>query len=106
MNEFNLPKLTGALSMTRLRNRLKQLDPELVCHLKNIRVNGQLQGCSGFVVNPRNQQVAYVNTDANHGSRLDEAFYRTAENVHDYRGGRNHHCRYHELPRELVEFLR
>lgn len=106
MNEYCLPKIAGAFSMTKLKNRLTKLDPELVCHLKNVRVNGQLRGCSGFVVNPHNGRIAFVSTDCYHGDRCPEALYREAESLHDYHGGLNHFCSYAQLPSELVEFLR
>lgn len=96
---------TGTLAMTKLKNRLKKLDPDLVFHLKNVRINGITMGCSGFVVNPANDAIVYVNTDHNHGTSMDRAYYRTAEHLKDYTGGRNHFATYDELPQAVVDML-
>lgn len=106
-NEYlPLPPGTGVLAMTRLRNRIRALDAGLETHLRNIRVNGRLQGCSGFVVNPATSKIAYVSTDTNHGTRTGEALYRSAESLRDFTGGVNRFADYDSLPGEIVELLR
>lgn len=105
-SDYALPKIKGTMSMTQLKNRLVKIDPDLKIELRNVRINGQLQGCSGFVTNPATGKIAYVSTDANHGHSIDNALYRSAEHTRDYRGGLNKFASYDELPRAVVELLR
>lgn len=93
------------LSMTKLKNALRKLDADLVPELRNVRVNAQLQGCSGFVTDPGSGRVVYVNTD-NYAASLGQAYYRTAEHTKDFRGGRNHFASYRELPEAIVVLLK
>lgn len=92
-----------SLSSVKLRNRLRAIRPDLVIEIKNVRVNGQLRGCSGFVKNPANDHIVYVNTEDN--LRSGEALYRTAESMKDYRGGRNRFAAHEELPDAIVDLL-
>ena len=93
--------MTGTLAMTKLKNQLVAIDPDLTVELRNVRVNGQLRGCSGFVTNPVTGDIAYVNTETSTGSAL----YRTAESTRDFRGGRNQFASHLELPRAVVNLL-
>lgn len=97
--------MTDTLAMTKLKNALVKIDPNLKVDLKNVRVNGQLQGCSGFVTNPATGKIAYVNTDHNHSTNR-EALYRTAEHTRDFRGGMNKFAPYYELPQAVVDLVR
>jgi len=90
-NEYGLGKLPGAVSMTKVKNALKKAHPGLVPHVSNIRVNGQLQGCSGFVEDPSTGLIAYFSADLNHGTSR-EAYVRNAAHLKDYTGGRNRFC--------------
>src|SRR5699024_10947214 len=94
------------LSMTKLKNALKKIDQNLVFDLRNIRINGQLQGCSGFVTDPSTDKIVYVSTDCNHGTSLDEALIRNAADTKDYTGGRNRFFSNAELPGAIVDLLR
>lgn len=96
---------TKALLATALKNRILALDPTLTVALKNIRVNGNPQGCSGFVTDPATGKIVYVNTDHNHGTQFDNAYCRTAAHTKDYRGGRNHTSTYSELPEAVVTLV-
>ena len=93
------------LAAIKLRNRLLALRPDLVVSLRNVRVNGVLFGCSGFVTDPKTERIVYVNTDHNHGTRYNDALYRTAEHDKDYTGGRNHFATYDELPVKVINLL-
>jgi hypothetical protein len=104
-SDYNLPKLGGTLAMTKLKNMILQVDPDLKVELKNIRINGQLQGCSGFVTNPATQKIAYVSTDTNHGTSRNNALLRSAKHTRDYTGGQNRFSGYAELPQELVDLI-
>ena len=58
--------------------------------LKNIVVNGDKRGCSGFI--SRGDSIVYVNTEVLGGGYL----YRTASHLKDYKGGVNQYAR--DLP--------
>lgn len=105
-NDYNLPKIKGTMSMTQLKNRLVKIDPGLKIELRNQRINGQLQGCSGFVTDSATGRIVYVSTDANHGTSLNKALLRTAKNTRDFVGGMNQFATYDELPHAVVDLLR
>ena len=69
---------------TKLKN---QFSPAHVVALKNIRVNDDKRGCSGFI--SLNGAIVYVNTEVLGGGYL----YRTAEHLKDYTGGPNRFAR-------------
>lgn len=94
------------LAMTALRNRIHKINPNLVVELRNVRVNGNLFGCSGFITDPETGHVVYVNTDHNHGTMYDRALYRTAKDTKDFTGGRNHTSDYDGLAQAAVDLLR
>jgi hypothetical protein len=66
---------------TKLRNRF--LSTHNVT-LKNISVNGDKRGCSGFI--EREGAIVYVNTEQCGSGYM----YRTAKHLKDYTGGMNH----------------
>jgi hypothetical protein len=90
--------------MTKVKNRLKALRPDLVPTLHNERVNGALLGCSGFITDPATGRVVYISTDNNHGT-VREALYRTAKSTRDYTGGRNHFCPFGWIVENAIELL-
>jgi hypothetical protein len=106
MNEYGLPKIKGTMSMTQLKNRLIKFDPELKIELRNQRINGQLQGCSGFITSTWTGKVAYVSTDCNHQASLGQALFRTARDTRDFTGGQNRFASYDELPTALFELVK
>jgi hypothetical protein len=65
---------------TKLKNRFSSVHQVA---LKNIAVNGDKRGCSGFI--SLGAAIVYVNTEVLGGGYL----YRTAEHMKDYTGGRN-----------------
>ena len=65
---------------TKLKNRF--LSTHTVA-LKNISVNGDKRGCSGFIA--RGDRIVYVNTEVLGGRYM----YRTAKHMKDYTGGVN-----------------
>jgi hypothetical protein len=69
---------------TKLKNRFS---PAHQVALKNIRVNADVRGCSGFI-SLHNVHV-YVNTEVLGGGYM----YRTAQHVKDYTGGANRFAR-------------
>lgn len=94
--------MTTPLTAVKLRNQFLKLDPTLSVELKNIRVNGSLFGCSGFISD--GTRWVYVNTDHNHHTRRD-ALYRTASGPRDYTGGPNHFVNYEHLAEEAIRLL-
>ena len=99
-----LPRVTGPMSMTQLKNRLLAIDPALKIELRNQRVNGRLEGCSGFVTNASNGKVVYVSTDRDLGN-LGDALYRTASDTRDFRGGPNRFADNGDLAQAVVDLL-
>jgi hypothetical protein len=69
---------------TKLKN---QFTPTDQVHLKNISVNGDKRGCSGFI--QRGAAIVYVNTEVLGGGYL----YRTAAHLKDYSGGVNRYAK-------------
>lgn len=83
----------NTINTVKLRNLLRTANPDLVIDIRNVRINGNLQGCVGFVTDPRTGRVVYVSTDRNHGT-ISTALVRVARDTKDYTGGRNHHITY------------
>ena len=78
------------LLMTKLKNELRALDGKYEFHLRNTQVNGAKRGCSGFVVNPANGNIAYVDTESSvYAPIAGKSLVRTASSLGDYRGGVN-----------------
>jgi hypothetical protein len=70
-----------AILSTKLKN---QFSPSYAVALKNISVNGDKRGCSGFV--SLGDSIVYVNTEPCGSLGL---MYRTAKHTKDYTGGVN-----------------
>lgn len=104
-NEYGLPKLPGVTSMTKVKNQLKTHHPDIIPKLSNVRVNGQMQGCSGFLTDPATGRVVYLSTDVNHGT-VTEALYRIAAHDRDFSGGTNHFCDPGEIVTHAMTLLR
>jgi hypothetical protein len=66
---------------TKLKNRFS---PAHVVNLKNIRVNDDKRGCSGFI--SLGDRIVYVNTEPCGSLGY---MYRTAQTTRDYTGGIN-----------------
>jgi hypothetical protein len=66
---------------TKLKNRFKDAD---IVQLRNIRVNDDKRGCSGFI--QKGQNIVYVNTERCFNLGY---MYRTADTLKDYTGGQN-----------------
>lgn len=66
---------------TKLKNRFPKTD---TFQLKNISINGDKRGCSGFI--QRGNNIVYVNTEQCFGLGY---MYRTAKHLKDYSGGQN-----------------
>lgn len=83
--------MTGMLTVA-LRNRIKSASDgtDFEFALKNIRVNSDVRGCSGFIRNQETGKIVYVNTEPSvYGPFSDKVMFRTATSMKDYTGGRN-----------------
>lgn len=69
---------------TKLKNRFPSTH---TVALKNVAVNGDKRGCSGFIA--RGDAIVYVNTEVLGGGYL----YRTAQHLKDYTGGVNRYAK-------------
>lgn len=92
------------LNAVKLRNELNKLRSGLKISLKNVRINGVLQGCSGFVTDEATGVVIYVSTDRNHGT-VSTALYRLARDEKDYTGYGNHFAAWEDLAADVVAML-
>jgi hypothetical protein len=95
-----------ALLATKLKNQLLAVEPALTVQLKNVRINGEAFGCSGFITDPATGTVVYLNTDHNHGTNYDRAYFRTARDTRDYTGGLNHFADYESLAEDAVRLAK
>jgi len=74
--------------MTILATKLKNKFPSVFeVQLKNIIINGDKRGCSGFIL--YNNNIVYINTETLSG----ELLYRTAKHNKDYVGGINQYVK-------------
>ena len=72
------------LLATKLKNNLNKA---YTVNLKNIAINGNKRGCSGFV--SHNDKVVYINTETLCNGYL----YRIAQHTKDYTGGINRYAK-------------
>jgi hypothetical protein len=107
VNEYghNPRGMSGAYGSVKLRNAIKRIDPALQVELRNVRVNGQAMGCTGFITNVNTGAIVYVDTDHNHGMSYDNALYRTARHNRDYSGGVNRFSDYAGLAAAVVALV-
>lgn len=68
------------------------------CEIKNISINGQKRGCSGFITNLDTGKVCYITTEpffdgkngsGLYGNRNMAIMMRTAKDTRDFHGGFN-----------------
>ena len=76
---------------TKLKNAINKHSNgmDLTFTFKNISINGQKRGCSGFIRNNTNGSVMYVTTEEPCLSTL-HYMYRYADHERDWTGYRNH----------------
>ena len=75
--------------MTKLKNGLKKKG-NFEFKLSNININGRKVGCSGFIINPENGVIVYVNTEKSCYYPLsDKNLVRYAKTDSDYTGLHN-----------------
>lgn len=99
--------MSKILLQTRLKNLIKKnTNLEFEYHLHPISINGQKRGCSGFIRNPENNLIIYVDTEHCIGPLSGKMMYRYAENLHDFSGGINQFANTEdELAKKIVYHL-
>ena len=88
--EYGLPKLPNVISMTKVKNAIKEVGPFIICTLSNIRINGQLRRCSGFIKNAVTEKIVYINTES--VLVRGKILFRSAAHEKDYAGGYNQYA--------------
>ena len=103
--EYPLTSVPGAIGIMKVRNAVRRFfgaNAELV-NAKNIRVNGELRGVSGFL-KYKDGRFVYFNTERScYGPLSDKVMFRAAKNEKDYTGGYNCWCNDH--PFDLVKAI-
>jgi len=79
--------------MTEVKKLFKQ-SSHFSFALRNISINGQKRGCSGFILNKLTGKVAYITTEpfwdgGLWGNLSQSIMMRTAKHIKDYSGGNN-----------------
>lgn len=97
--------MPAPLLANKLHNRIKALDGTVEISLRNVRVNGESLGCSGFIVDPKTNAHVYIDTDNNHGTNT-KALYRRAKHAKDYTGGMNHFTSYDQVAEDALALLK
>lgn len=83
--------------MTKVKNAIMKKRNNVSFALRNININGDKRGCSGFIVNDINQTVVYINTEPCGGAL--KYMYRYADNTKDFTG---YHNRWAQSFEELI----
>lgn len=94
-----------ALSTRQIKPKLA---PRWEAKLKNVRINGNLVGCSGFVTEKESGRVIYLTTDfgvAPAPSSKTKVMYRMARSDRDYIGGYNRYCQIDQLGQDLASLF-
>lgn len=92
------------ISKIKLTRAIKKINPELEIKLNPIRLNGKTRGTSGFIYNPANGVIVYVNTEESCADWLkDKSLVRYAKNDKDYRGCKNNFPKNSELASYIVK---
>lgn len=94
------------ITARKLRGRVRKLNPNLEFHIGDIKINGSIRGCSGFIVEPISGKIVYVNTESSAYGPLSPKFlYRKAKDLSDYRGGRNMWADSSDVATPIIEFF-
>lgn len=97
--------MSNALLMTRLKNGLKKKG-NYEFKLSNININGGKTGCSGFIINPENGVIVYVNTEKSCYAPLsNKNLVRYAKSDHDFTGAMNDFATDEDVVNKIVSML-
>ena len=96
-----------AIGAVKVKNQLKKIFPNAdMSTIKNSRVNGVLDGASGFLVT--DQGTVYINTGIGDYLRFNmgyEVCYRTAKDTKDFTGGQNNFCKLEDLANNIQRMM-
>ena len=97
-----------AISMTKVKNLLKKMAGYSAVNISNIRVNGLLIGCSGFIHKDGSDRIVYFNTEyaTSPGRNYGRILYRHAEGDNDHIGGVNRYCTFGDFGDALDRMFR
>lgn len=84
--------------MTKVKNAIKRKRANVDFQLKNININGNKRGCSGFIINTDTKTTVYINTEPCMGNYM----YRYADDVKDFTG---YHNRWAHTFDELIDAI-
>ena len=84
--------------MTKVKNAIKRKRANVDFQLKNININGNQRGCSGFIINTDTKTTVYINTEPCMGNYM----YRYADDVKDFTG---YHNRWTHTFDELIDAI-
>ena len=95
------------LSSRKLRNRVAAIDPGIVAvNLRNIIVNGEKRGCSGFFSDLGTKATVYVDTEESCVEWLaGKCLIRYAEDASDYHGKTNIFVKEDALAKTICDML-
>ena len=102
--------MSKPLMMTKVKNMFREFEG-LEFSLKNIRINGDPRGCSGFIRNANNGKIVYLNTEQYGegglwGDKNKEIMYRTAPEIGKYSNhGYNQWCSAESLVKNVLVAL-
>ena len=98
--------MAGMLAL-KLKNAVLKVKPNgLEFNLKNISINGDKRGCSGFITDTASGKSVYVNTEGVQWyGKPHENLFRTAKNLKDYKGGYNQWASDDTIASEIVRLL-
>lgn len=90
----------------KLIRALQKRKQNLKFDLSVTRINGVVKGCSGFITNPDNGLIVYVNTEDFVLSNLsNKILVRYALSTKDYSGGLNNFVDTKDYPDEIIKML-
>lgn len=78
-------------------------EEHLELHLNATKVNSNVRGCSGFILNRTNNKIVYISTECN--LTMNKILYRTARHIKDYTGLTNNYSTLDNLHTSVLRFL-
>ena len=93
---------------TKLSNRLKTKAPFNVDTFlfKNIIVNKQRRGCSGYILNRDNRACVYVNTEPSCNPKCSLLYHYADYDKNDFKNGKNRYAKdFDDLVSKIIKML-
>lgn len=78
-------------------------DEDIELLLKDIKINGKVFGCKGFIRDKKTNLCVFVNTD----NAAKQYTFRYAENIMDYQGLRHRYAKeISDMVKEIIDMLK